>query len=36
MDKENVAYSDNGILFSCKEERNVCRKMDGTRDDNVK
>jgi hypothetical protein len=30
MNKEKMAYVDNGILFSHKEEQNViCRNMDG-------
>jgi hypothetical protein len=30
VDKENVVYIHNGVLFSHKEERNyvICRKMD--------
>jgi hypothetical protein len=33
MDKENVAYVCNGVLFSHKElDYIICRKMDGTRD----
>jgi hypothetical protein len=35
MDKENVAYINNGILFRY-EEYVVCRKMYGTRDHHVK
>jgi hypothetical protein len=38
MDKENVVYIYNGVLFSHKEELNcmACRKMNGTRDHDVK
>jgi hypothetical protein len=34
MDKENVVYIHNGVLFSHKGEWNciICGKMDGTRD----
>jgi hypothetical protein len=38
MDKENVAFIHNGVLFSHKEELNlvVCRKLDGIGDHHVK
>jgi hypothetical protein len=38
MDKENVVYTHNGVLFSCEEECNcvVRRKMDGTGNHHVK
>jgi hypothetical protein len=37
MDKENVVYIHNGVLFSHEEEWNdvVFRKMNGTRDHHV-
>jgi hypothetical protein len=38
VDKENVAYIHNRVLFSPKEERTyiACRKMDGYDDHHVK
>jgi hypothetical protein len=37
MDKENVVYINNGVLFSHEEEGNyvACRKMDGPREHHV-
>jgi hypothetical protein len=38
MDKGNVIYINNGVLFSLKEELNyfIFMKMDGTRDHHIK
>jgi hypothetical protein len=37
MDKDNVVYTQNGVLFSHKEKLNyvICKKMDRTGDDDV-